>query len=1246
MKFAENNSIIINENLYINFLGEENRVNRKRILSGIIALAMGLGICSPGVNAYAQGTGEFSNALPVVQKTHKTEKFVGKPLIILMDFPDYKHTDLDTKESFRINSFKGSETTPSFYEKIFFGDETYETSNGDKHMTVNKYFKEESGGTYEFKGKVVGWYTADKNAAYYGGNANGVDGNDQVTSRELVTEAVEKASKDVDLSEFDVEDKWDLDCDGNYNEPDGIIDSVVVIHAGMGEEWGGGSLGGNSIWPFRWGYGMFGHNVDNLSSEYKNSLIEYNPKSTDKTGKSYYVEDFTVFEQDLPIDLFNHEFGHVLGLPDLYSYDGANPPVDNWSIMGGSYTGNPIGSEPVSYGAYCKEFLQNDFLKRGRTSNWQNSKTVNLNNIDQKGFDIVLDQASIKGTNKDTVRIDLPPMQGEPVAVPPEGTKCFFSGTGDEIENYMISKQSIDLSSTNSPKLSFKTWYDIDEGYDFASVQVRETGSKDWVTIKDDTGLTTDKVDPWVESSDPASIKYRNPGWGFTGKSSTWKDVSFDLSKFAGKKIDLRFRFRTDDNTPAKGIYFDDVKIMSGTDKIFADNAENETMFNFDGFKIDDGKREYNHYYLLEWRGSGANTDVDKGLDTISIYSKGLSYETGLVVWYINEKYTGSVLDQDCDTHPGEVAVGVVDSDQNPIMYKYSDGSSKIAKDREEYQLRDAAFSLRPDRDWTLDKSSYKVQDTHTFMRPVFNDNNDYRSNFEGKDTGLILQKYGLKVFVTEESKNRSTVKIHIAKDEGKGVLTTQTSKEIKEIKAEGGKLYITPDQEYGKKAYTEFTNIGGKNKEYVLNYENGKYVCTAPDIDEKNINNISYVIFEDKLGNAKAIYNKDVNKIYGADFKNLGQDIEKPVENKVPVAHIDALGVAKVNEDIQFKGEASSDEDGQIVSYAWNFGDGKTSSEKNPKHSYDKEGTYIVTLEVVDDKGAKAQVSMTTTIIKNETVDESKVLPIANINAMAFEKTNNSIVFSGENSVCLNGKIVSYEWDFGDGTTAEGKKFAHTFKKAGTYNVKLKVKDDKARVGEVQFKVTIADVDKGLDVPNNLTMDQVYVKAYDATELARKSGSQDMINYARTYIRRLVQLTNHDRNLQNFLVGTLSSNLDPIQHKIFVNFYSVIYNADKVTLKASLTQVEINEAREYILGFLGAAENAIYVPSWSLALDKFQQNNMSVALESVNKAESSKTPVDIAMAINKVEELSSVTNNETVLNFAFSLQDRLDKLN
>ncbi|MET4558956.1 microbial collagenase [Lysinibacillus parviboronicapiens] len=99
--------------------------------------------------------------------------------------------------------------------------------------------------------------------------------------------------------------------------------------------------------------------------------------------------------------------------------------------------------------------------------------------------------------------------------------------------------------------------------------------------------------------------------------------------------------------------------------------------------------------------------------------------------------------------------------------------------------------------------------------------------------------------------------------------------------------------------------------------------------------------------------------------------------ENQAPLVNINGPYAGIENEKIQFKSDGSKDEDGEIVSYLWDFGDGKTSEEANPTHVYEKEGTYNVTLTVKNDKGIESKDQAIVTVQKGAPhPEEAKIIP------------------------------------------------------------------------------------------------------------------------------------------------------------------------------------------------------------------------------------------------------------------------------
>ena len=112
-------------------------------------------------------------------------------------------------------------------------------------------------------------------------------------------------------------------------------------------------------------------------------------------------------------------------------------------------------------------------------------------------------------------------------------------------------------------------------------------------------------------------------------------------------------------------------------------------------------------------------------------------------------------------------------------------------------------------------------------------------------------------------------------------------------------------------------------------------------------------------------------------DDKGATDTISKQIEvlNEPPTAYFkyEPTDKVKINEEVVFTDE-STDKDGTIVNYTWNFGDGNLSYEKNPTHKYGKDGAYTVTLTVTDNDGATDEATLTITVEKEQA---TSVLPI-----------------------------------------------------------------------------------------------------------------------------------------------------------------------------------------------------------------------------------------------------------------------------
>ncbi|MEM4598596.1 MAG: PKD domain-containing protein [Candidatus Diapherotrites archaeon] len=151
----------------------------------------------------------------------------------------------------------------------------------------------------------------------------------------------------------------------------------------------------------------------------------------------------------------------------------------------------------------------------------------------------------------------------------------------------------------------------------------------------------------------------------------------------------------------------------------------------------------------------------------------------------------------------------------------------------------------------------------------------------------------------------------------------------------------------------------------------------------------------------------------------------------------------------VSFDASSSFDPDGTIVKYTWRFCDGNTSNEQKPTHTYYNPGNYVVSLTVEDNQGKKSIAYQLIQVRKKPDISELYA-PIAIFTAdKYFGVPPLTVSFDASKSFDPDGTIKSYEWDFGDGTTATGKIAAHVFTNKGTYLVKLRVTDQNDLSGE-----------------------------------------------------------------------------------------------------------------------------------------------------------------------------------------------------
>lgn len=165
---------------------------------------------------------------------------------------------------------------------------------------------------------------------------------------------------------------------------------------------------------------------------------------------------------------------------------------------------------------------------------------------------------------------------------------------------------------------------------------------------------------------------------------------------------------------------------------------------------------------------------------------------------------------------------------------------------------------------------------------------------------------------------------------------------------------------------------------------------------------------------------------------------LEPTVTNKPPVARftyeVDDL-VVRAN------GRASSDPDGQVEKYAWDWGDGSTGDQTaTAAHRYSRAGTYVVTLSVWDNRGATNSAARNVTVqaaVTNHAPDAGWHLSVET------PRVGERFQFL-DDSFDPDGQVVAWTWDLGDGSVVRVQNPNYVYSSPGTYKVSLTVEDDR----------------------------------------------------------------------------------------------------------------------------------------------------------------------------------------------------------
>jgi PKD repeat protein len=179
------------------------------------------------------------------------------------------------------------------------------------------------------------------------------------------------------------------------------------------------------------------------------------------------------------------------------------------------------------------------------------------------------------------------------------------------------------------------------------------------------------------------------------------------------------------------------------------------------------------------------------------------------------------------------------------------------------------------------------------------------------------------------------------------------------------------------------------------------------------------------------------------------------PPANQPPTVTVTATptsGTAPLN--VAFTSTAR-DPENQALTYSWNFGDSTSSTQGSPSHMYQAAGTYTARLTVTDAGGLTA----TTTVSINANAPGNRP-PTVSVNPSATSVQEGTAVTFNTTASDPDGSVVSYSWDFGDGTTSNVASPSHAYTRAGSYTARVTVRDNGGATAGTQVTITVTPSD------------------------------------------------------------------------------------------------------------------------------------------------------------------------------------------
>ena len=649
---------------------------------------------------------------------------------VLGEFSDFPHNSIaEPDRSVDNTTIWTSDFNRDYYMDMLFAE-------GEGANSMRNYYIEQSSNRYTVYGDVTDWVSLPGVACDYDDGDPGPG--DAFSVWQFLIDSLNgwydaqiaagKTPAEIDeyLSDFDVWDRYDWDGDGNFDEPDGYIDHMQFVHAGEGNEAGGGALGDCAIWSHSW-YTYFNLiGVAGPSPEYLIGGVQIG-------NSSYWVGKYTIQPENGGVGVFAHEYGHDLGLPDLYDYTGENS-TGFWTLMSsGSWLSDgtvDIGSKPNHMGVWEKfqlGWLNYEVAYAGYKSEHKLGP-AETNTKQAQGLFVVLPDKAVT----------------EQIADPYEGDYFYYSGAGNNLDNWMYKSFTLDPGSSLSAMANVQ----IELDWDYAYLVVSTDGGSSWTNVETNLSTTTDP-------------NGQNFGYGITGNSGGWVPLTADLSAYTGDVL-LGFRYWTDVAVVEPGFMLDNIEITGYP----TDGAEEDTGWTFDGFRQTTGTESgfYFNAYVAEFRQYRGYDSTLRGgpynwafQDNPALvnYVEHFPYQDGLLVSYWDTSFPNNNVGSHCAG--GRCGGLLLTIDAHPEAMYRADGGVW----RNRIQTYDSTFGLEPTDALTLHWNSEPSEHPSLPAEPVFDDNNSYYDPANPMGS-VITPQTGTQIRVKSVSAHNSFMQVEV----------------------------------------------------------------------------------------------------------------------------------------------------------------------------------------------------------------------------------------------------------------------------------------------------------------------------------------------------------------------------------------------------------------------------------------------------------------------------------------------------